>query len=86
MGVDVKKNKYAQPIVAGRQGKWLTEQEERDIRNKSINYSLGAMDRQLPFWVKGKMTPEMEAMVAGAVYRGEGNSLWNTNSTLGEAF
>lgn len=44
------------------------------------------MDKRTPFWVSGKMSPEMEAMTIGAMYRGDGPYLWKPNNPLGEAY
>jgi len=37
MGVDVRHNEDAKALSSGRKGKWLSEEEERNIRNGFIN-------------------------------------------------
>lgn len=71
-GVDVENNNDAVELTNGRDGKWLTEQEEKDLRNRHIEYGL---DR-LNFWTpKILATPPSEAkqaMAEGMLYRGDG--------------
>ena len=45
MGVDVEYNEAAKALTEGREGKYLTELEERNLRNQHIEYSLGVVDR-----------------------------------------
>lgn len=86
MGIDVRNNEEAKPIVARRRGKWLTEQEERDLRNSHIDYSLGVLKRRTPFFVKANMSPEKEAMAVGAIYRGDADALLKYDTPLRRAF
>ena len=47
-GIDVVHNKAARGIVSNRHGKWLTEEEERELRNKHIIESQKVLDRRVP--------------------------------------
>lgn len=71
-GVDVVHNKAARGIVSNRQGKWLTEEEERELRNKHIIESQKVLDKRVP-WHSLRETPseEKNAMAIGMLYRGD---------------
>ena len=75
-GIDVVHNKAARGIVSNRQGKWLTEEEERELRNKHIIESQKVLNKRVP-WHSLRETPseEKNAMAIGMLYRG--------NSVLG---
>ena len=47
-GVDVENNKAAAQLVNGRAEKWLTEAEERELRNGHIEESLRILDKWTP--------------------------------------
>lgn len=83
MGIDIVRNEEAVPVVQDRYGKWLTVQEERDLRNSHIDYANDVMDRhskQNP----ALSNPNIRSMAAGVIYRGDGKKLWN-NTSLGRA-
>ncbi len=71
-GIDVVHNKAARDMVSNRQGKWLTEGEERELRNKHIIESQKTLDRRVP-WHSLRETPseEKNAMAIGILYRGD---------------
>lgn len=71
-GIDVVHNKAARGIVSNRQGKWLTEEEERELRNKHIIESQKVLDKRVP-WHSLRKTPseEKNAMAIGMLYRGD---------------
>lgn len=71
-GMDVVHNKATRDIVSNRQGKWLTEEEERELRNKHIIESQKALDKKVP-WHFLRETPseEKNAMAIGMLYRGD---------------
>ena len=84
MGVDIIYNEDAAKVVKNRPTKYLTEQEERDLRNDHIDYSYGVIDRHLP--THSGLTPERQAMAAGVIYRGDGKKLQSVNNPLGRAY
>lgn len=50
-GVDIKYNNAAAEKVKGRAGKWLSEEEERELRNNHIQESLRILDKWTPkYW------------------------------------
>lgn len=71
-GIDVVHNKVARGIVSNRQGKWLTEEEERELRNEHIIESQKVLDKRVP-WHSLRETPseEKNAMAIGILYRGD---------------
>lgn len=81
-GIDVTTNKKATEITKGRKGKWLTEQEERNLRNSSVNYAENILEKH---WGNANASEGKRAMAIGMVYRGDGPSIWN-NSALKNAY
>lgn len=74
MGVDIVFNKAATNVAKGRKGKWLTEQEERDLRNQHIDY----INRVYNHNVDSVLSPTKEYLIKGLLYRGDGGSkFWN---------
>ena len=71
-GIYVLHNKAERDMVSNRQGKWLTEGEERELRNKHIIESQKTLDRRVP-WHSLRETPseEKNAMAIGILYRGD---------------
>lgn len=87
MGVDVYNNRLAVPVVQGRPGKTLSRQEERDIRNATLEYCYSVIDRyrkRIP--ASRNMSQRKEAEALGLVYRGDGNLLWKDDNPLGKAY
>lgn len=68
-GVDILNNEEAKALTQGRKGKYLTEEEERSIRNNYIEYAQRALRRHTP----GMLLPSetREAMAIGMLYRGD---------------
>ena len=71
-GVDVIHNKATNALLNNRQEKWLTEEEERKLRNNHIQESQDALKRNVP-WSILRYTPseQMKAMAVGMLYRGD---------------
>lgn len=71
-GIDVLQNKDAAKLTQGRQGKWLTEDEERMLRNKHIKgVNKIAKDHFFPYLRKTPLSEEKEIMATGLLYRGD---------------
>ena len=87
MGVDILNNAAAKVLTEGRPGRYLTEQEESDLRNQHIDYSLGVIGRQKGY-IDGidYMSPRKEAEAVGLIYRGDAGQLKNPNTALGKAY
>lgn len=60
--MDIRENEATKAIVQNRQGKWLSEQEERDLRNKHIQKMQDVIDRKYLLYPSlFGMSPEMRA-------------------------
>ena len=85
-GIDVKYNKDAVKQTRGRKGFWLSEEEERALRNKHIDYSLGVVDRNTPKILKQPPSENKRAVAAGLIYRGDGKKTIIDNPTLRDTY
>ena len=86
MGIDILNNEDAKTLTENRPGRYLTESEERQLRNKHIDYLYGAIDRHkdtIPGLID--MSPRKEAEVMGALYRGDAKKLWSSETPIGKA-
>lgn len=70
-GVDIINNEAASKKVAGRIGKWLTEEEERDLRLKHIDYSQDRLEEHTPKIFKEPISENKKIMATGMIYRGD---------------
>lgn len=83
-GVDVAKNDRARKVAEGRIGKWLSEKEERDIRNDYIEELQGTIDRRHLIGARAIPLSDRKRMVAtGLLYRGDGI---NSDRKLSDAY
>lgn len=73
-GIDIKYNKEAIKLTKNRKDQWLTEDEERRLRNKHINYCEAKLDELLP---NPKASEVKKAIAVGMIYRGDASSLYN---------
>lgn len=71
-GVDIANNKDAASLTSGRNGRYLTEEEERNLRNSHIDYSKGILDKWTPKILAQPPSNAKTDMATGIVYRGEG--------------
>ena len=87
MGVDILNNAEAKEIASSREGQYLTEQEERDLRNAHIDYSLGVLGR-MNDTIPGMedISAQKQAEAVGLIYRGDANVLKDRNSKVGKAY
>lgn len=71
-GIDVLQNKAAAKLTQGRQGKWLTEDEERMLRNKHIKDVNDAVNNHYYKYLRRTpLSEEKEIMATGLLYRGD---------------
>lgn len=70
-GIDVKYNKEAANLVKNRKGKYLTEEEERNLRNSYVGYLEGLLDDYTPP-IANYPSDIKKAMATGLLYRGDG--------------
>ena len=84
-GIDIKYNKGASELAKNRDGKYLTEEEERALRNKHIDYVSNILHRNTPP-VAEYPSEIKQAMAKGLLYRGDGVKTIFNNSSLQEAY
>ena len=85
-GVDVRYNDKAKKLTDDRSGRWLTEQEERNLRNQHIEYSEGILDKWTPKVLAVPPSEAKKAMATGMIYRGDGIKSIIRNPELRDAF
>ncbi len=85
-GVDVEHNKKTQKVVQGRAGKWLTEAEERELRNSHIDEVKDVLKRWTPKVLATPPSDTKQAMALGMLYRGDGIGNILKNPALRDAF
>jgi len=87
-GVDVQYNKDASALAGKRPGKWLTEDEERELRLSHLNYNQEVLDKYIPpkYLLDQPISEEKKAMALGMLYRGDGIKSIIKNPTISEAF
>lgn len=73
-GMDVNYNDATRALTANRKGKWLTEEEERQLRLDHITDNQKTLNRWTasPYIRRNPLTEEKEAMALGMLYRGDG--------------
>lgn len=84
-GVDVRYNKNALALTKGRSGNWLSEKEERDLRDNQINYLIERLDANTPPLAK-EPSEAKKAMAVGLLYRGDGIKAILNNESLRNAY
>lgn len=72
MGVDIKYNNQAKALTEGREGRFLTEEEERKLRNDHTQYTLDILEKHKKDFSTKTPSPMKTAMAAGILYRGDG--------------
>lgn len=85
-GVDIKYNDKARELVKDRKGKWLSEKEERDLRNSHIDYVMGRIDKWTPQMLQEMPSEEKRVIAAGMLYRGDGIKNIIKNPALRDTF
>ena len=71
-GIDILQNKAAAKLTQGRPGKWLSEAEEKMLRDKHINdVNRITKDHFFPYLRRTPLTQEKEIMATGLLYRGD---------------
>lgn len=71
-GVDVVNNKAASKLVKDRPEKWLSEDEERMLRNKHIkDVNKIVNDHYFPYLRRTPLSEEKEMLATGLLYRGD---------------
>ena len=85
-GVDVENNIAAARLAKNRPGKWITEEEERNIRLSHIGDNQTTLDKWTPKMLREAPSEEKEAMALGMLYRGDGIKSIIKNPTLRDTY
>lgn len=84
-GIDIKYNKEASELAKDRDGKYLTEEEERNLRDRHVDYITGILDKNTPP-LANYPSDIKQAMAKGLLYRGDGIKTILNNPSLQEAY
>lgn len=85
-GMDINNNNDTKALTANRPGKWLTEEEERQLRLKHLEDNQKTLDRWTPQMLREMPSEEKKAMALGMLYRGDGVKSIVKNPTLRDAY
>ncbi len=87
-GMDVNYNDATRDLTANRNGKWLTEEEERRLRIDHMKDNQKTLNKWTasPYIRRNPLTEEKEAMALGMLYRGDGIKSIIRNSAIRDAY
>lgn len=85
-GMDVNYNKATADLVKGRNGKYLTEDEERELRLQHIKESEKVLDKWTPQILREMPSEEKRAMAIGMLYRGDKVKNIVNNPSINDAY
>ncbi len=87
-GMDVNYNDATRDLTANRNGKWLTEDEERQLRLDHMKDNQKTLNKWTasPYIRRNPLTEEKEAMALGMLYRGDGIKSIIRNSAIRDAY
>lgn len=86
IGLDTKYNKDVVEYLkqTGRTNNpWLTDQEMKDLQNKSLQYYEGVLD---DYTKDSNILDTKRAVAIGLIYHGYGPKLWNKSTKISRAF
>ena len=85
-GMDVNYNTATVDLTKDRPGKYLTEEEERELRLQHIKESDRVLDKWTPQILREMPSEEKRAMAIGMIYRGDGVKSILHNPTVNKAY
>lgn len=85
-GMDVNYNTATVDLTKDRPGKYLTEEEERELRLQHIQESKRILDKWTPQILRNMPSEEKRAMAVGMIYRGDGIKNIVKNPTINKAY
>ena len=85
-GMDVNYNTATVDLTKDRPGKYLTEEEERELRLQHIKESDRVLDKWTPQILREMPSEEKRAMAIGMIYRGDGVKSILHNPTINKAY
>lgn len=85
-GMDVRYNDATRALTANRKGQWLTEEEERQLRQNYTDYINDKLNDWTPQILREMPSEEKKAMALGMMYRGDNVKKIIKNPTLRDAY
>lgn len=87
-GIDVIYNDQAHALTNNRQGRWLSEEEERKLRKDHTDYIEDKFNKWMatPYILRQAPTEEKKAMALGMLYRGDGVGSIINNTSVRDAY
>lgn len=85
-GMDVNYNDATRALTAHRKGKWLTEEEERQLRQDYTDYIEDVLEDWTPKMLREIPSEEKKAMALGMMYRGDNVKKIINNPSLRNAY
>lgn len=71
-GMDINYNNETKALTVNRPGKWVTEEEERQLRLNHLKDNQKTLDKWTPQMLREMPSEEKKAMALGMLYRGDG--------------
>ena len=85
-GMDINYNNETKALTANRPGKWVTEEEERQLRLNHLKDNQKTLDKWTPQILREMPSEEKKAMALGMLYRGDGIRSIVKNPTIRNAY
>lgn len=85
-GIDVIYNNQAHALTNNRKGRWLSEEEERQLRQNHTDYIKDIVEDWTPQMLREMPSEEKKAMALGMLYRGDNIKKLMTNSSIRDAY
>lgn len=85
-GMDINYNDATKSLTAHRKGKWLTEEEERQLRQDYTDYIENILEDWTPQILRVIPSEEKKAMALGMMYRGDNVKKIINNPSLRNAY
>lgn len=85
-GIDVVYNDQANALTNGRQGRWLSEEEERTLRQAHTDYVDNILGNWTPQMLREMPSEEKKAMALGMLYRGDNVKSIVDNPAIRDAY
>lgn len=85
-GMDINYNNETKALTINRPGKWVTEEEERQLRLNHLKDNQKTLDKWTPQMLREMPSEEKKAMALGMLYRGDGIRSIVKNPTIRNAY
>lgn len=85
-GMDINYNNETKALTVNRPGKWVTEEEERQLRLNHLKDNQKTLDKWTPQMLREMPSEEKKAMALGMLYRGDGMGSIVRNPAIRDAY